>query len=141
MPAELVRVEQWIYQTLAADPTIAGIVGTRIYADYAPQGAEFPLILFAHIGNVDTVRAWNNGRMAKNIFLVRAVDEGSSIAGNLKTVADRFDPLLLRENIVVDGVKIAYVQHDQHAVRKDAEQGVPMSYVGSYYLIFTQPAT
>jgi hypothetical protein len=140
MPAELVRVEQWMYQTLAADPTIAGVVGTRIYADYAPQGAVFPLVLFAHIGNVDVVRSWNNGRMAKNIFLVRAIGLGSTVTGNLKTVADRFDPLLLKSNVIVDGVRIAYVQHDQHAIRKDNENGIPMSYVGSYYLVFTQPA-
>jgi hypothetical protein len=138
--AELVRVEQWIYQTLSADPTITGVVGSRIYADVAPQGATFPLVLFAHIGNVDVVRAWNNGRMAKNIFLVRVVGTGNSVTGSLKTVADRFDPLLLKQNIIIDGVRIAYVQHDQHSIRKDSENGVPMSYVGSYYLIFSQPA-
>jgi len=140
VPAELIRIEQWIYQTLAADPTIAGIVGARIYADIAPQDAVFPMILFAHIGNVDVIRSGNNGRMAKSIFLVRVVGKGTSVGGSLKAVADRFDPLLLQENITVDGVRIAYVQHDQHAIRKDSENGVPMSYVGSYYLIFSQPA-
>ena len=139
MTADLVRVEQWIYQTLAADPTVASVVGTRIYADAAPQTTTFPLIVFAHIGNVDVVRAWNNRRVAKNIFLVRVIGKGNSVTGDLKAVADRFDPLLLKENIVVDGVRIAYVQHDQHAIRKDSENGIPMSYVGSYYLIFTQP--
>lgn len=140
MPAELVRIEQWLYQTLVGDPTIAGIVGTRVYGEMAPQGAVFPMVVFAHIGNVDVVRAWNNGRVAKNIFLIRVVGEGSSVSGDLKTVADRFDPLLLRNNVIVDGVRIAYVQHDQHAIRKDSENGVPIAYVGSYYLIFSQPA-
>lgn len=140
MPAELIRVEQWIYQTLASDPAIAGVVGNRIYADMAPQTAVFPFIVFAHIGNVDVLRAMNNGRVAKNIFLVRVIGKGNSVTGDLKMVADRFDPLLLKNNILVDGVRIAYVQHDQHAIRKDSENGVPMSYVGSYYLIFTQPA-
>jgi hypothetical protein len=140
MTAELVRIEQWVYQSLAADGVIAGICGTRIYAEMAPQEAVFPLILFAHIGNVDVVRAMHNGRMAKNIILVRVVGRGSSVAGDLKTVADRFDEVLLKKNVVHDGVRIAYVQHDQHAIRKDAENGVPMSYVGSYYLVFSQPA-
>jgi hypothetical protein len=140
MAAELARVEQWMYATLAADPTIAGVVGSRIYADEAPQGTDFPLVIFAHIGNVDVVRALGNGRMAQAIYLVRAVDKGSSTSGGLKTVADRFDPLLLVQNVVVDGVRINYVQHDQHHIRKDATSGVPYSYLGSYYLVFCQPA-
>jgi hypothetical protein len=140
MPAELARVEQWMYTTLAADTTVSSIVGTRIYADEAPQQAAYPMVLFAHIGNVDIIRTGGNGRMAKVIYLVRAVGLGSSTAGNLKTVADRFDPLLLVQNVTVDGVRIAYVQHDQHHIRKDSESGVPVSYIGSYYLVFTQPA-
>lgn len=128
-----------MYSTLVADATVLGICGTRVYADEAPQDAVFPLIVFAHIGNVDILRSGNNGRFAKNIFLVRAIDLGSSTSGNLKTVADRFDPLLLVQNVTVDGVRIAYVQHDQHAIRKDSQDGRPVSYLGSYYLVFTQP--
>lgn len=139
MPAELARVEQWMYTTLVADATVTGIVGTRIYADEAPQGATFPLIIFAHIGNVDVLRSGSNGRMAKLIYLVRVVGMGSSTSGSLKTVADRFDTLLLVQNVTVDGVRIAYVQHDQHHIRKDSSDGVPLSYLGSYYLVFTQP--
>lgn len=140
MTAELPRIEKWIYQQLSGDATITSIVGSRIYADIAPQAATFPLILFAHIGNVDVLRAGRHGRMAKSIFLVRAVGKTSSAGGDLTTVADRFDPLLLQDNVTIDGVRIAYVQHDQHAIRKDAEAGVPMTYVGSYYLFFSQPA-
>ena len=140
MSAELLRVEQWMYSTLIADATVTGVVGTRIYADEAPQEAQFPLVLFAHIGNVDSFRAMANGRMTKSIFLVRVIDMGSTVSGNMKTVADRFDPLLLVSNVTVDGVKISYVQHDQHHVRKDDEDGIPLSYLGSYYLVFHQPA-
>lgn len=139
MPAELARVEQWMYATLAADATVSGIVADRIYADEAPQAATFPMVIFAHIGNVDILRAGSNGRFAKNIFLVRAIDRGSTTGGSLTTVADRFDPLLLVQNVTVNGVRIAYVQHDQHTIRKDSQDGVPISYLGSYYLVFTQP--
>ena len=129
-----------MYSTLAADATVASVVGTRIYAEQAPQGSTFPLILFAHIGNVDVLRALGNGRVSKVIYLVRAVGDGSSSQGSLKTVADRFDPLLLVQNVIVDGVRINYVQHDQHASRKDSQEGVPVTYLGSYYLVFCQPA-
>jgi len=140
MPAELARVNQWMYSTLAADTAISNVVGSRIYAEQAPQGASYPMVLFAHIGNIDVTRAMNNGRLAKVIYLVRVVGEGFSVSGSLQTVADRFDPLLLVKNVTVDGVRIAYVQHDQHHIRKDSENGIPVSYLGSYYLIFCQPA-
>lgn len=139
MPADLARVEQWMYGVLAADATVASICGTRIYAEEAPQGSAFPLVLFAHIGNTDVVRAYGNGRLSKVIYIVRAVGLGSSTQGALKTVADRFDPLLLVQNVIVDGVRINYVQHDQHTSRKDSSEGVPVSYLGSYYLVFCQP--
>lgn len=139
MPAELARVNQWMYSTLSTDPTITSVVGTRIYAEQAPQGVTFPLVLFAHIGNVDVAHAFGNQRLAKVIYLVRAVAQGSSV-NPIKSVADRFDPLLLVKNVVVDGVRIAYVQHFQHHIRQDMENGVPVAYLGSYYNIFCQPA-
>lgn len=139
MPADLARVSQWLYSTLAADATITATCGSRIYADEAPQGAAFPLVIFAHIGNVDVLNAYGNGRLNKVIYLVRAVAQGSSVSPIL-AVADRFDPLLLVQNVTVDGVRIAYVQHFQHHIRKDSESGLPMTYLGSYYYIFCQPA-
>lgn len=140
MPADLARVEQWMYSKLAGDATVASICGTRIYAEEAPQDSAFPMVLFAHIGNTDVVRSLGDGRLSKVIYIVRAIGLGSSTQGVLKTVADRFDPLLLVQNVVVDGVRINYVQHDQHTSRKDSTSGVPVSYLGSYYLVFCQPA-
>ena len=52
----------------------------------------------------------------------------------------RFSRASCVQNVIVDGVRINYVQHDQHHIRKDSENGVPLSYLGSYYLIFCQPA-
>lgn len=139
MSAELARVEQWMYTTLAADATVNSIVGTRIYADEAPQGAAFPLVLYAHIGNVDVLRTFGTGRVSKVIYIVRVVGQGSSAQGSLKTVADRFDTLLLTNGVTLDGVHFS-TQHDQHTIRKDSENGIPLTYLGSYYLVFCQPA-
>lgn len=139
MAADLARINQWIYSTLSADPTVSAAVGTRIYSELAPQGATFPLVLFAHIGNTDVRNSFGNGRLSKVIYLVRAVTTGSS-TDPVKAVADRFDPLLLVHNVTVDGVRIAAVQHFQHHIRKDSDLGFPIAYLGSYYYIFCQPA-
>lgn len=136
----ILATREWMYTTLVADATVTGIVGTRIYAEEAPQEAAFPLIVFAHIGNVDQFRSGNNGRVNKAIWLVRVVAAGSSVEGNVKTVANRFDPLLLQQNVLYGGVLINYVQHDQDHVRADSQEGIPFSYLGSYYLVYSQPA-
>lgn len=140
MPNGVYSTRKWIYQTLSADATITGVVGTRIFAEEAPQESTFPMVVFSHIGNVDTFRPWSFGYVNKAIWLVRVVVEGSSVDGNAVTVAKRFNPLLLQKNIVVDDVRINLVQHDQDHVRADSQEGVPLSYLGSYYLVFSQPA-
>jgi len=128
-----------MYSVLSGDATISSIVGARIYADEAPQEAAFPLIVFAHIGNIDILRGGAGSRVSKVIYLVRVVDQNSTVQGTVKTVADRFDPLLLVGNTTVGDVKLS-TQHDQHHVRRDSEFGIPTVYMGSYYLVFVQPA-
>lgn len=140
MTNTVLGTRRWIYQTLAADATVTSVVGTRIFAEEAPQQTAFPLIVFAHIGNVDSFRSGKNGRVNKAIWLVRVVNLGSSVEGGSATVAERFDPLLLQQNVLTNGTLINYVQHDQDHVRSDSEEGVPMTYLGSYYLVFSQPA-
>lgn len=140
MPNQVYSTRKWIFETLSADATITGVVGQNIFAEEAPQDATFPMVVFAHIGNVDTLRVGHSGYVNKAIWLVRVVAQGSSVDGNVNTVAERFNPLLLQQNVFVDDIRINYVQHDQDHIRADSQEGVPLSYLGSYYLVFSQPA-
>lgn len=140
MPNGVYATRKWIYGQLTGDATVTGVVGANIFAEEAPQEATFPMIVFAHIGNVDTFRATSEGYVNKAIWLVRVVVAGSSVEGDALTVAERFNSLLLQSNIVIGDVRINLVQHDQDHVRSDSQQGVPLSYLGAYYLVFTQPA-
>lgn len=140
MPNGLYATRKWIYSQLSGDATITGIVGANIFTEEAPQEATFPMLVFAHIGNVDSFRATNYGYVNKAIWLVRVVVAGSSVEGSAVTVAERFNPLLLKNNVVVGDVRINLVQHDQDHVRADSQSGIPLSYLGAYYLVFTSPA-
>lgn len=42
----IIFAEQLLYQALAADPDLTGLVSDRIYAVKAPQGAAKPLIIY-----------------------------------------------------------------------------------------------
>lgn len=139
--AELASVQQWIYTQLASDATINAAVGSRIYANAAPQNTIMPLLTFAFIGGVDVVHTIGNARATMAIYLVRAVAKGNSTAP-IEAAAAQFDALLDPGigGVTVDGVTICSVVHDQPHMRSDAEYGVPAVYLGSYYRVFFYPA-
>ncbi|HUX02738.1 MAG TPA: DUF3168 domain-containing protein [Phycisphaerae bacterium] len=46
----MAELETGIYTLLAADSTVAGIVGTRIYPALAPQNVTYPCIVYQRVG-------------------------------------------------------------------------------------------
>lgn len=138
--AELASVQQWMYTQLSSDATINAAVGSRIYANAAPQNTIMPLLTFAYIGGVDVVHTIGNTRATMAIYLVRAVAKGNSTAP-IEAAAARFDALLdPGMGVTVDGVKIRSCVHDQPHIRSDGEYGVPAVYLGSYYRVYFHPA-
>ena len=45
-------IETDLYAALAADPTVAGLVSTRIYPSLAPENAALPFITYALVSGV-----------------------------------------------------------------------------------------
>lgn len=45
-------VEQDVYDRLAADATVAGLVGTRIYPVLLPQNVAMPAIVYSRVASV-----------------------------------------------------------------------------------------
>jgi hypothetical protein len=45
MSTELGIIDQWLYETLTGDVTVAAAVGSRVYADVAPAGATYPCVV------------------------------------------------------------------------------------------------
>lgn len=143
MSGDLARVDRWLFSVLANDATIVNNVGTRVFADEAPQNATVPMLLFAFLGGSDRLLALR-GRLSSVLYLVRAVDEGSSYDSVLD-VADRIDEILTTvvppTGTVIDDTRITSCYREQPHQRKDSQYGIPTVYLGGYYRIGFQPAS
>jgi hypothetical protein len=142
LSADLSRVDKWLYSHMAADNIINTASGGRIYADEAPQGAATPMVLYAFLGGSDRLLSFR-GRLSSVLYLIRAVNEGSSY-DSILAVADRIDELLTTaisdQGTVVDDTRITACYREQPHQRKDQAFGVPVVYLGGYYRITFQPA-
>jgi hypothetical protein len=73
MSEETYYADQWLYQTLASDATLIGLVSDRFYSDLAPDTAAFPFIQWNLLSSVD-VRGQGPFRWFLNcLYLVKAV--------------------------------------------------------------------
>jgi hypothetical protein len=140
VPADLTRVDEWIYSVLNSDLQLATAVNHRIYVDQAPQNVTYPLVLYSFLGGADKVVTLRT-RLTNAIFLIRAVGTGSSFAP-LETMADRIDALMdvPEAGVIIRGVRISTVTREQPHQRKDMENGVPTVYLGGFYRIKYQPS-
>jgi len=91
-PESLVA-DEWLYDTLSANTTIAAAVGTRIYAELAPQGAAFPCIVFSALPSDDmmavgAIRIWEDLE-----YNIRVIGQGESLS-ELQEVAAAIDDVL-----------------------------------------------
>lgn len=92
---ETTRAERWLFLQLTSDPTIAGIVGGRVYAEVMPQSVTaYPAIAFQFLGAMDDLRGsgpaivWSRLR-----YLVKAITTGNS-STSLQTLVDRIGTVL-----------------------------------------------
>lgn len=95
MAVEVVSVDQWIYEALEADGQLAAVVGSRLFADQAPQDASLPYVLWQmQSPQPDTVGVGGVRILTNMLWLVKVVDQTESYAGLLKAAADRIDEVL-----------------------------------------------
>lgn len=91
-------IEEAIYDALAVT-ALTNLVGTRIYRDMAPQGAAYPMVIYAWSGGGD-----DNDTPARSrspLYQVRAVSaESADEAGDIAAV---IDGLLHHQTLTVSG--------------------------------------
>ena len=92
--SEVVSADTWIYATLAADATLAGVV-SGVYSEIALADVTYPLVLFAeHRAESDLMthgayRVWST-----MYYVVRGIDEANTFTGDLATIEGRIDAVL-----------------------------------------------
>jgi len=134
---ESARVEQWLYELLAGDQTLAGLVSGRIYGYLAPPGAALPLVIYSYQSGHDVRGVGPTRVMAEATYQVKAVDRGPSFA-NVKAIADRLDSLLQgASGDVVDGQVLMCVRENQVAY-VEVDSGIQYRHLGGLYRIVAQ---
>ena len=78
---ELMAVAEWLYARLTADATLGGLVGTRVYADLAPESAAFPMVVFQFQTGEDVDAAGGIRVLANTEWLIRGIDMTPSYRG------------------------------------------------------------
>lgn len=91
---ESLIVDEWLYTIFSGDATLAGLIGTRIYNQLAPEEASFPLLLFSFQSGQDVTVMGPTRLFVAGTYLVRGVAESHSFGGSLETIAGRIDSLL-----------------------------------------------
>ena len=94
--SEIQQAKAWLYDVLHDNTDIEALVGTRIYADYAPDPPSertYPYILFNYMGGVDIDGLGTARIFAEPLFQVRAVFEGRPDT-NARLLEKRIDDVL-----------------------------------------------
>ena len=94
MSTDVLGIDALLISTLAGDPTLAGLIGNRVYSDVAPDGAVFPFVVYS-LAAAPTVRGVGAAHIMSNAtYTVKAVDDSATYA-TLRVIADRIDALLI----------------------------------------------
>ncbi len=96
MSNELSVANTFLNTVLKADSALAAIVGTRIYADFAPEADPsatiYPLVLFNWQGGLDALSQGAARIFTRPLYQVRVIGRGGY--GAITAAADRIDALL-----------------------------------------------
>ncbi len=133
---ETVRVEEWLYQTLAGDPTLRALVGDRVYAYQAPHEARYPLVVFSRQAGRDVRGVGPSRILANEIYQVKVIGRGSAVGfAALKAIADRVDTLLQGSSgAVADGQVLSCVRESAVSY-VETEEGAVYCHLGGLYRI------
>ncbi|MCW5933968.1 MAG: DUF3168 domain-containing protein [Fimbriimonadia bacterium] len=77
--SETGAIEQSLYTALTSEAGITAVVGTRVYAYLAPQGAVMPYIVYAPVSGGIESNCTHEQQTVEPLYTVRAVSEGGSM--------------------------------------------------------------
>jgi hypothetical protein len=139
MSTELGIIDQWLYETLTGDVTVAAAVGSRVYADVAPAGATYPCVVFSSMAPLDINGAGATRIATKDLYLVRVIGKGGGFAA-IDGAANAVDSLLKKAYEELTGGVILSCLRDKPFQRSevDSESGATFYSRGGLYRIMVR---
>lgn len=130
--------DSWLAGVLSGDVTLAGLVGARVYGHLAPQGAIFPLVLFAMQSGIDVQTLGPNRIMSNLVYVVRGVAEGGSFGTPLSAIAERIDAVLqAKSGTTAAGAVYACVREQPYTLIETGN-GRQYRHLGGVYRLYAK---
>lgn len=133
-----VAVRRALYGKMAGDSTLNALLGTpptgyskSIYYQQAPQGAQFPYVVFSKQAGTPRyglgARAYDN-----DIWLIKAVDRNDT-ADPTDNIASRLDALLTDSTLSISGRTQLYLRRESDIDYPEEVDGVTYRHAGSNF--------
>lgn len=139
MAVEFLRGNDFIYDRLSADATLAAEIGDRIFPDQAEEGAEYPFVTYQYIGGADFMVLGGVRIQTQGVFLVKATNKSDTYA-SIRTAADRIDALLhnTKGPAGSDGVVFSCVREAVDPLPMETDNGVNYVAIAGRYRLSIQ---
>jgi hypothetical protein len=127
--------EEWLYATLSADGTLAGLVGDRITGTLSPELLVMPYVTFLMQSSRDVSAVGGIRISTDNLYLVKAVGQ-TSTWDDLKPIASRIDYLIHRPgSVMVEGTGSLTCTRERVHQMAEVDEGLQYRHLGGVYRI------
>ncbi|MFN3650094.1 MAG: DUF3168 domain-containing protein [Armatimonadota bacterium] len=142
MANEVQAADRALYEALTGDAAVSGLVGARVYASVAPQGAQVPYILFHRQGGLDRVNVGaDRVTVSRPVYQVRAVTQSDGYAA-ADEIADVLDAALMgmQRSVTIRGqlYRVTATYRQEPVRLADVSNGVQWRSVGGIYRVVVQ---
>lgn len=133
--------EEFVYQALSGDATLAALVGTSIYARRIPEGGTYPAIVYQLYSSTDAIAIGFAYYLTTSYYIVRVADRTTTIGG-IDAIAKRVYQLLHGQaNVQLAGGAMLACQRERNLPEPDDPvAGVETRTLAALYRIVTQEA-
>jgi hypothetical protein len=126
-------IDAAVYSALSSDSTLTTLLGgTAIYPGKAPQGTDFPYVVYQKLAGTKTftmaAKAWD-----EPVYAVKAVDDNGTRAGS---VAARIETVLTDAALSVSGRTTMYCRPETDVDYPEINQGKTTWHRGHTYRLF-----
>lgn len=127
--------EKWLYATLSADATLAGLVGDRISGTLSPELLPTPYVTFLLQSPRDIIGVGGVRISTDNLYIVKGVAQ-TSTWDDLTSIANRIDYLIHRPgSTMIQGTgSLTCIREMVHQMA-EVDEGLQYRHLGGIYRI------
>lgn len=137
------QIRRGLYGRLAGDTTLNGLLATpaagyakSIYHQQAPEGAQFPFVVFNKQSGIPSETMGVPSALETDVWLVKCVDRNTT-ADTAESVADRLKGLLNDAPLSISGSSLLYLRRQSDVEYPEVDEGVSYQHCGALYRLVT----